>query len=126
MRNTEVKSKEVRKAVKVAFCLMLGLAAAAFCQDGAKKLTRAEALTLAVLKVEPEYPAMAKQLRISGPVDLEAIVSENGTVEKVTIVDGNPILTKVGADALMKWKFKPGAAKVVAPVQFVFKSGAGS
>jgi TonB family protein len=126
MRNTEVKDKEVRKAVKAAFCLMLGLATVAFCQDGVKKLTRAEALTLAVSKVEPEYPAMARQLRISGAVDLEAVVSENGTVEKVTIVNGNPILTKVGADALMKWKFKPGAAKLVAPVQFNFKPGAGS
>jgi protein TonB len=102
MRNTEVKSKEVRKAVKAAFCLMLGLAAAAFCQDGAKKLTRAEALTLAVSKVEPEYPAMAKQLRINGSVELEALVSESGAVEKVTIVNGNPILTKAGVEALMK------------------------
>jgi TonB family protein len=128
MRSTVGKFKEVRKAVKAAFCLMLGLSVAALGQDGAKKLTRAEALTLAVSKVDPEFPAMAKQLRINGAVDLEAVVSESGAVEKVTIVNGNPILTKAGADALMKWKFKPSTAdgkpvKVVAPVQFVFKAG---
>jgi protein TonB len=104
---------------------LLVLATAAFCQDGAKKLTREEAQSAVVSKVAPEYPAFAKQLKISGLVNLEALVGEDGTVEKVSVVDGNPVLTKAGAEALMKWKFKPSTAdgkpvKALAPISFTF------
>jgi protein TonB len=117
-------SKEI---VKTTLFLLIALAAAGFCEDGAKKLTRAEAMSAAVTKVEPEYPPFAKQLRVSGDVNLEAVVAEDGTVEKVNVVDGNPILTKAGVEALMKWKFKPATVdgkpvKALAPVLFSFKS----
>ena len=35
---------------------------------------------------------------------------ENGSVETVTPISGNPVLTKPAADALKKWKFKPFAS----------------
>lgn len=112
--------------VKTAFFLLLALAAAGLCQDGPKKLTAAEALSAAVTKVQPEYPAFARQLKIVGEVDLEAVLSEDGKVEKVNVVDGNPVLTKAGAEALLKWKFKPVTAdgkpvKALAPISFSFK-----
>jgi TonB family protein len=99
---------------------------AGFCQDNAKKLSRAEALASAVDKVQPDFPAMARQLKIEGQVELEALVSETGTVEKVNIVSGNPILTRPAADALKRWKFSPATAdgkpvKALAPVLFTFK-----
>ena len=43
-------------------------------------------------------------------MELEAVVAESGAVEKVNIVSGNPVLTKAGIEALMKWKFKPVVA----------------
>ena len=112
--------------MKTTFFLSIALAAAGFCQDGPKKLSKAEALSAAVSKAEPEYPPLAKQLKIAGDVNLEAVVSENGTVEKVNVVDGNPVLTKAGTEALMKWKFKPvladgKAVKALAPITFSFK-----
>jgi len=112
--------------VKAAFYLMLALAAIGFCQDGAKKLTRAEALTAVLSKVEPDYPPVAKQLHVAGDVEVEAVISESGAVEKVNILHGNPILTKAVADALMKWKFKAitedgKPVKALAPLEFMFK-----
>lgn len=112
--------------MRTACFLLIALAAAGLCQDGAKKLTRAEAQSAVVNRVEPEYPPFAKQLKIVGEVDLEAVVKEDGTVEKVNVVDGNPVLTKAGAEALMKWKFKPVTAdgkpvKALAPVSFSFR-----
>jgi len=112
--------------VKTACFLLVLLAASVAGQEAVKKLTRAEADSAAVSKVEPEYPAFAKQLKISGEVNLEAVVSEDGKVEKVNVLDGNPVLTKAGAEALMKWKFKPVLAdgkpvKALAPVSFNFK-----
>jgi protein TonB len=110
-----------RVSLLLAFVSLLG-----FGQDADKKISRAEALQAATTKVQPEYPAMALQLKIEGIVDLEAVVSDNGSVEKVNIVSGNPVLTKPAAEALKKWKFRPFVAdgkpvRVVAPVSINFK-----
>ena len=108
--------------------LWLALALAAVCcaQDQPKKVTRTEGLNAATTKVQPDYPAIAKQLKIEGAVELEAVVSEGGAVEKVNIVSGNPVLTRPAADALKKWKFAPFTAegktvKAVVPVSLNFK-----
>ena len=53
---------------------------------------------------QPEYPAIAKQLKLEGAVSLTAYVTEEGTVEKVEKVSGNPILLRSAGDALMRWK----------------------
>jgi len=105
--------------------LLLILATAVFAADEGKRLTRAEALSSVTEKYQPSYPALAKQLKVSGAVELEAIVSETGIVEKVNVISGNLILTKAGAEALIKWKFRPALAdgkpvKAIAPVQFTF------
>jgi protein TonB len=91
-----------------------------------KKVTRTEGLNAATSKVQPDYPAMAKQLKIEGAVELEALVSEAGAVEKVNIVSGNPVLTRPAADAVKKWKFAPFTAdgktvKALVPVIMNFK-----
>ncbi len=111
----------VRASLLLAFVSSLG-----FGQEADKKVSKAEALQAAVSRVQPEYPAMALQLKIEGSVDLEAIVSDSGAVEKVNILSGNPVLTKPAAEALKKWKFKPFVAdgkpiRVVAPVSINFK-----
>jgi periplasmic protein TonB len=105
--------------------LLLMLALAAFAADEGKRLTRAEALSAVTEKYQPSYPALAKQLKVSGTIDLEAVLSETGVVEKVNVISGNLILTKAGAEALIKWKFRPVLAdgkpvKAIAPVQFTF------
>ena len=90
--------------------LMLALLTASqvtgFAQD-ADKVSRAEAENAAVTKVQPVYPMTARQLKIQGVVELEAVVTTTGDVDKVNIVSGNPVLTKPAVEALRKWKFKP-------------------
>jgi protein TonB len=97
-----------------------------FAQEGVKKVSRAEAMQAATTKVQPDYPPIAKQLKVEGVVELEALVGENGKVEKVTIVSGNAMLTHAGADALKQWKFTPFTedgkpVKALAPITFAFK-----
>jgi periplasmic protein TonB len=106
--------------------LLVIFAAACSAQDEPKKVSKTEGLNAATTKVQPEYPAMAKQLKIEGAVELEALVSESGTVEKVNIVSGNPVLTRPAADAVKKWKFAPFTAdgktvKALVPVSMNFK-----
>jgi TonB family protein len=95
-------------------------------QDGAKKVGRVEAMQAATFKVQPDYPPIARQLKVEGTIELEALIGENGKVEKVTIVSGNAMLTRAGADALKQWKFTPFTeegkpVKAQAPFTFAFK-----
>lgn len=110
-------------AVRIALVLTT---ATLFAQDAPKKVSKLEGLNNATTKVQPDYPAMAKQLKIEGQVELEAVVSENGVVEKVNIVSGNPVLTRPAVDAIKKWKFSPfteggKTVKAVVPVSMNFK-----
>jgi len=90
-----------RLTVVLAF---LGVAAGA---DGPRKVTQADAMAAAVTKVQPEYPELARQLKITGTVELDVVIGESGAVDAVTPVSGNPVLTKPAAESLKKWKFKP-------------------
>jgi protein TonB len=108
----------------VALAALLGAFASA--QDAPKKITKSEALAAIASRVQPEYPTMARQLKIQGSVELEAQVAENGTVTKVDIVSGNPVLTLTAVDAVKRWKFKPFTEdgkpiKVLAPISMEFK-----
>jgi TonB family protein len=114
-----------RQPASALFVLFTGVFLAS-AQDAPKKVTRAEALSAAASKVQPDFPPAARQLKIEGTVELEAVIAESGAVEKVNIVSGNPVLTRPASDALRKWKFHPfmaegKPAKVLAPVTFTFK-----
>ena len=105
--------------------LLVLLPGVVFGQD-MKKMTRAEAMSAVITKVQPDYPPLAKQLKVEGIVELEVVVAENGTVDKVNIVSGNPVLTRPASEALKRWKFQPvmvdgKAVKAIAPVSITFK-----
>lgn len=110
------------------FVLAAAFAVSGWSQEAAKKVTRNEALNAVQSRVEPEYTGIAKQLKVQGVVELEALVGESGRVEEVKIVSGNPVLTAPAAAALRKWKFAPftadgKAVKALAPVNFNFHLG---
>jgi protein TonB len=87
---------------------LLSVAAVAGAAEGApKKITMGEAMSAAVVKTPPEFPQLAKQLKIQGAVELDVVIAENGTVESVTPISGNPVLTKPATEAVKRWKFKP-------------------
>jgi protein TonB len=111
----------------IAVCLiLLVLNGPASAQDTPKKVSKSEGLSAATTKVQPDYPPVARQLKIEGPVELEAVVTESGAVEKVNIVSGNPVLTRPAADAVKRWKFTPFTSdgkpvKALVPVALNFK-----
>ncbi len=61
----------------------------------------------AVFRQEPEYPAAARQFRLSGDVVAEFTVGLDGKVENVTTSKGCPLLTEAVSRALRKWTFSP-------------------
>jgi len=80
---------------------------------------------MVVTRIEPEFPAMARQLKLSGAVEIEVVIAENGTVESVKPISGNPVFTKSATDAIKRWKFKPfqhdgAASKVQTTLKIAF------
>jgi protein TonB len=59
-----------------------------------------------VNKVQPMYPPLARQTRISGTVRLHAIIAKNGTVEQLEVISGHPLLVQAALDAVRQWKYQ--------------------
>jgi len=55
----------------------------------------------------PAYPEKAKENRIEGPVVVQAIISKDGFVDRVHVLEGDPHLRSAAAEAVQKWRFKP-------------------
>ena len=75
-----------------------------------------------VLSVAPDYPYVLRNGHFEGQVRLQASVLPNGTVSKVDIMGGNPMLSRYAAEAVMRWKYVPAAAQTVEDVVFTFNS----
>ena len=91
------------------------------------RVTDADAKRAAVKRPAPEFPPMARQLKITGKVDLEIVIAPDGTVEDVKILAGNPVLTKPCVTAVREWRFTPfrdeqkQPAKAIASLSFEFR-----
>ena len=62
---------------------------------------------LLIRRVQPNYPALARQARIQGSVILQAQISKTGDIENLTLVSGHPMLAPAAIDAVKQWKYKP-------------------
>ena len=87
-------------------------------QEGLVRIAEDEAKKLAVTRVNPEYPAMARQMRLAGKVQVDCVIDTDGGVEQVKVVNGNPLLSGAVTTAVKRWKFSPVQAngKVVRAV----------
>ena len=62
---------------------------------------------LLVHRVEPEYPPIAKTMRLSGTVILHAKIGTDGKVHEVEIMSGNVILAQAAVAAVRQWRYQP-------------------
>jgi periplasmic protein TonB len=60
-----------------------------------------------VHKVLPEYPQIAKQIRLQGAVVLLATIAKNGRVEHVEPVSGPAMLVAPAMRAVEQWQYRP-------------------
>jgi periplasmic protein TonB len=58
-------------------------------------------------RVQPTYPALARQARIQGAVELRAIISKTGTIENLVVVRGHPMLATAAVEAVRQWRYRP-------------------
>ena len=60
-----------------------------------------------VRQPHPIYPPLAKQARISGVVRLSAIISKDGTIQKLEVISGHPLLVPAALEAVKQWVYQP-------------------
>lgn len=60
-----------------------------------------------VQQIQPVYPALARQGRIQGSVQLKALVGVDGKIKNLTAVNGHPLLVDAALDAVRHWTYQP-------------------
>jgi TonB family protein len=58
-------------------------------------------------RVDPIYPPQALRARIEGRVVVQALVTEDGNVRDVKVIDGNLLFSQAAKDAVARWHFQP-------------------
>jgi TonB family protein len=58
-------------------------------------------------KVQPQYPAIARRLNVSGAVSVRVSISEAGMVTEAKAVSGHPLLREAAEQAARQWVFRP-------------------
>lgn len=99
------------------------------------RLVQTAALSLAILlvlpahaagtrevqtRVAPIYPEIAKRMKITGTVEVNATVDANGNVKDAKAVIGNHLLSVAAEAAVLHWKFEPGDGNATVRVQVSF------
>ena len=79
-----------------------------------------------IFQISPKYPALAHRLRISGPVLLEALIDEEGSVSRVEVLEGHPLLCDSAVEAVKRWRYSPTVQNgepipVIATIRIVYK-----
>lgn len=58
-------------------------------------------------RVDPEYPAAARPLKLQGAIVLEVVVGADGKVVDLHAQNGPEVLARAAVDALRWWRFEP-------------------
>ncbi len=66
-----------------------------------------EALQVLAHPVDPNYPLLAREMKVQGAVVLDALIGRDGTIQNLKIVSGPAILANAAMEAVRQWRFKP-------------------
>jgi periplasmic protein TonB len=57
--------------------------------------------------VKPNYPLLARQMKVQGSVILQALIGKDGIIQNLRVVSGPNILASAAQDAVRQWHFRP-------------------
>ncbi len=81
---------------------------AAASTDAAERVEMSRASSaLVTSSVEPDYPLLARQMKVQGSVVLQALISRDGAIQNLRVLSGPPILSGAAREAVKQWHFKP-------------------
>lgn len=75
---------------------------------------------VALQQREPDYPEIARRMRVTGSVILEISIEADGHVSSVRPESGHPLLTRAAEDAVRQWKYTAAQAATVTTVHLNF------
>jgi protein TonB len=58
-------------------------------------------------KVTPVYPELAKRARVTGAVQIEAIIAKDGSMRSMQVLSGHPLLINGAVNAVKQWRYRP-------------------
>jgi TonB family protein len=73
-----------------------------------------------VSKVVPQYPNLARSMRLQGVVRADVLVAPNGTVKLIEVKGGHPVLVDAAQHALRDWKWEPAPRETHESVELRF------
>lgn len=103
----------------VRFAALLSLGVLVLAAPSARAFSDPVRRTL-LQRSNPEYPAMAKQLRIQGAVVLQIVIDPDGRVSDARLASGSDVLADAAKTAVKKWKYEPSSESSIAFVRVVF------
>jgi protein TonB len=59
------------------------------------------------VSVPPDYPLLARQMKVQGAVSLRVLIARDGTIQELEILSGPDILAAAAREAVKQWHFKP-------------------
>jgi len=75
---------------------------------------------IAKIKVQPDYPDLARRMAIGGTVKVQLTVAPNGTVKDAKLIGGHPVLASSVLQAVKKWRFEARPQETIENLQFHF------
>lgn len=60
-----------------------------------------------VSKVTPLYPPAAEKDHLYGDVVLDVTLKEDGKVDQVSVIDGDPVLAEAATNVVKQWRYQP-------------------
>lgn len=73
-----------------------------------------------VTKVVPQYPSLARSMRLQGVVRADVLVAPNGAVKLIEVKGGHPVLVDAAQHALRSWKWEPAPRETHESVELRF------
>jgi periplasmic protein TonB len=72
-----------------------------------RKISKGVMDAMLIHRVQPEYPLAARVMRLSGTVNLRAIIGTDGSVREVQPLSGNALLVTAAVAAVRQWRYQP-------------------
>ena len=67
----------------------------------------ADASEIVAKPVRPNYPLLARQMKVQGSVILQALIGKDGIIQNLHVISGPQILASAAEDAVRQWHFRP-------------------
>jgi TonB family protein len=103
-------------AVQALFLALIAM----FVPVGIASQDHSESARKIIARITPQYPPIARSLRIQGGVKADVLVEPNGTVKAVEIKGGHPLLVQSAQAALREWKWEPAPHETHESVELKF------